>query len=203
MIIQKAIIGSTLFLLLIGNATAQVPATPINAARLKLTPQVTLQNLRALPPDAIVETSKGRVVSAQRFLAVADAIRAAHNKPRQAAPSGFSRTQAQPTLIVGPGTHWPSLLTRSETDVVQLPNGTKLTIGDIKKLATAAPQMRGQALVQPTRSDLLGTAIPIKSAADLSKLKNASDSTILENKNGVRVTLGDLRAEARKQQQRK
>ncbi len=184
---------------LIGATTAQTPTQPPGNARFKISSQATLQNLRALSWNAPIETRKGTVVSAQRFLAVADAIRAPHSKSRAASPNGFSRTQATPALVMQPGTHLPSLLARPDGDVLQLPNGTKLTVGDMKKLSQIAPQMRGQPLLTSGRADLQGSAVRITSGKDLVNLRNSPDNTIVENAKGVRITLGELRAEARKQ----
>ena len=90
-------------------------------------------------------------------------------------------------------------MARPDTDVVQLPNGMKLTVGDMKKLAELSPALKGRAMLPQARGDLNGAAIRVTSSADLSKLRNAPDTTILENPNGVRVTLGELRAHARAQ----
>jgi hypothetical protein len=182
----------------IGAALAQTPPLPSNA-RVKVTPQLSLQSMRNLPDTAEIETRRGTVVSTRRFVEVADAIRGAHSRPRTPSPSGFSRTAAAPSVVVRPGTHMPSLLARPDSDVVRLPNGTRLTVGDMKKLAQIAPQLRGRPLVADTRADLRGNAVRISSARELANLRTAPDSTVLENPNGVRITLGELRAEARKQ----
>jgi hypothetical protein len=179
-------------------ATAQ--PTPSQNARLKIAPNVTLQNLRAAPSNSAVETRKGTVVQAQRFVAVADAIRAAQSKPRTTSPAGFSRTAGAPALVLRQGSHMTSVLARPDSDVVQLPNGTKLTVGDIRKLQQIAPQMRGQSLPTSARADLQGSATRVTNARDLASLRNAPDNTVVENPNGIRVTLGELRTEARKQQ---
>jgi hypothetical protein len=180
-------------LTLTAQAQAQAPA-PLRAAS-----QTSLQSLRSLPPGTQIEVAGGRQVSAQRFVAIADAIRNAKAKPRTPSTSGFARPAGAPAVVLRPGSHVPSVMARADSDIVQLPNGQKVTVGDMKKLAQVAPALKGRPLVTGARGDLQGTAVKVVSARDLRNLRTAPDNTILENKDGVRVTLGELRAHARTQ----
>lgn len=193
-----AIHGSIWMGLMVGTHGVHAANAPAGAP-VRVNAQTTLTSIRALPAGAQVELGNGAKVPAQRMVAVADAIRRAQSKPRSASTSNFSKTTASPALVLRGGTHLPSVMARPDTDVVQLPNGMKLTVGDMKKLAELSPALKGRAMLPQARGDLNGAAIRVTSSADLSKLRNAPDTTILENPNGVRVTLGELRAHARAQ----
>lgn len=178
--------------------TPQAPTTA--STRIKLSPQVTLQSLRSAPPTAMVETKRGRTVSAAHVVAIADAIRAANAKPRAASPSGFAKPSGAASVVLRPGSHLPSVLARPASDVVQLPNGTKMTVGDLNRVASVMQRMgRGSVASLPSsRASVNGPATRVASARDLEALKDKPDSTILENRNGVRVTLGELRGAAKR-----
>jgi hypothetical protein len=162
----------------------------------------TLQGLRNLPADATVQTRSGRVVPARQVVALADALRATSAKPRQPSETGFSRTQAAASVQVRPGTYLPGLLSRPANEVVQLPNGVKMTVGDLNKFNALMQRVQGRSVAQlpSSRANLAGPALRINSARELERLRDKPDATVLENRNGVRVTLGELRAKAKTQQ---
>jgi hypothetical protein len=196
---MRAPIRCVLWLVCIAAGFSAEAQTPPPNTPVRISQQTTLTTLRALPPTAPVEIASGRKIPAQRFVAVADAIRRAQSQPRRASPSGFSKTAAPANVVLRPGSHLPSVMARPDSDVVQLPNGVKLTVGDMKKLAEVSPALKGRALLTSTRADLQGPATKVATGQDLRNLRNAPDSTIVENPNGVRVTLGELRAHARTQ----
>lgn len=197
---------ATVLLLCAFSVSAHGQAAPTNS-RAKLAAQLSLQSLRGLPANAQVETKRGRVVSAAHVLALADAMRAAKQASRQPSPRMFARPTAPAVAQVRNTNELSAALARNPSDVVQLSNGVKMTAGDLQKLSPLMQRLNGRTVAQvaataPQRPNLSGAATKISSARDLEKLKNNPDSTILENKNGARVTLGELREAAKKKQGR-
>ncbi|MBB5202864.1 hypothetical protein HNQ51_000157 [Inhella inkyongensis] len=187
-------------------APGALPAMAPGAAKLQLrsldpAKPVTLQTLRALPPDTLVQTRSGRQVPARQVLALADAIRAAQQQRPQARELQFSRSTGSPAVNLAPGVNLAAVMARPATDVVQLPNGQRLSVADLQKLDALSRQINGRGFVAgtPARAPA-GPAIKIDSARDLDKLRSQPDSTVLENPQGQRITLGELRQAARRGQ---
>lgn len=178
----------------------------VSGNSVQITKQTSMNQIRALPDHAQIRTPNGRVMSAQRFKTLADAIAAA----RKISPAGkphpqfaFSRTQANAQVQLKPGVNLKEIAKRPDNDVLQLPDGRKITVGDLKKLSVIQQKRTGQSLldVKPAaqRPSREGPAIKVNSKAELNKLADKPDSTILESRTGKRITLGELRAHAKAQ----
>lgn len=184
-------------------AGAQAASLPSSSAPLELSaagqPPVTLAHLRTLPPDTPLRTAGGRVVTARQMIALTDAIRSATSKPHAPSETGFSRPQGPATTELSRGSYLPAVFNRPATDVVQLPNGAKLTVADLKRLDNVMQRWKGHGIAQtqPARPNLAGPAVMVHNAHELQALQGKPDSTVLENPKGVRVTLGELRAQAK------
>jgi hypothetical protein len=182
------------------NALAQVaaPRTLPGTANVHTVQKMT--EVRALPDNAMVQTQGGRVVSARTLKRLADAIQMA--KKGQSAPASlpqFSRPQGAAQVQVKPGTDLHALAARPNNDVMLLPNGQKMTVGEFKALSELARRQTGRSIIerQPVRAAATGPVIKIKSNAELGKLADKPDATILENPQGQRITLGELRSYAK------
>ena len=183
---------------------AQQNAAVISAKPIAVTPQMKLADIRALPAGTTVRLPNGHVMPAQHFAKLADAITkiqqgsaAAKANPQRA----FSRTTAPAQLQLKPGVNLREVAKRPDSDVLQLPNGQKLTVGDLKKVAAVEKARTGRSLLEapsvaalPSRA---GPALRITSRDDFRKLDGKPDSTVLESSKGKRITLGELRAYAK------
>jgi hypothetical protein len=184
-------------------AAAQAASLPPSSAPLQLSAAgqspVTLAHLRTLPPDTPVRTAGGRVVTSRQMIALTDAIRSAASKPRVASETGFSRPQGPAVAELSRGAYLPAVLARPGNDVVQLPNGTKVTVADLKRMDSLMQRWKGHGIVQAQagRPSLAGPAVMVHDTHELQALQGKPDSTVLENPKGVRVTLGELRAQAK------
>ena len=187
----------------LGAACAALCLGGAHAAPLELStagqPPVTLAHLRTLPPDTPLRTAGGRVVTARQMIALTDAIRSAATKQRVASETGFSRPQGPAVAELSRGSYLPAVLNRPATDVVQLPNGPKVTVADLKRLDNVMQRWKGRSIVQAQagRPSLAGPAVMVHNAHELQALQSKPDNTVLENPKGVRVTLGELRAQAK------
>jgi hypothetical protein len=83
---------------------------------------------------------------------------------------------------------------------VQLPNGPKVSVADLTRLDSVMQRWKGHGIVAQApagRPSLTGPAVMVHNTHDLAGLQGKPDSTVLENPKGVRVTLGELRAQAK------
>lgn len=184
-------------------ADAVPPAVSGNAVQ--MTKQTSINQIRALPDNTILRMPSGRVMTAKRFKTLADAI----TQARKVGPAGtpdpkfaFSRTQSAPQLQLKPGVNLREVAKRPDSDVLQLPDGRKLTVGDLKKLSALQQRRTGKSLLDAqasARPSREGPAIRVDSREDLGKLGDKPDSTVLETRTGKRITLGELRALAKAQ----
>jgi len=184
------------------QAQQNLPAS--TAKQIAVTPQTRLADVRALPPGTVVRLPNGHLMPAQHVAKLADAISkiqqgggAAKANPQLA----FSRTTAPAQLQLKPGVNLREVAKRPDSDVLQLPNGQKLTVGDLKKVAAVEKARTGRSLLEapsvaalPSRA---GPALRITSRDDFRKLDGKPDSTVLESSKGKRITLGELRAYAK------
>jgi hypothetical protein len=90
--------------------------------------------------------------------------------------------------------------------VLELPNGTKLTNGELKQLETLEArtnirQLMGSGISIAANAPNSAAAkyaglpaIKLRTQADIAQLKGKPDSTIVEAPDGTRSTLGELKA---------
>ncbi len=90
-----------------------------------------------------------------------------------------------------------ALTSRPSTDLVELSNGRRVALGDIRRLSLVAQKLRTPAValpvpapfrVQPAASGKL-----LRTAADLSQALKGADSETVELPSGRRVTVGQIR----------
>lgn len=184
---------------------AETVPPALSGNSLQITKQTSMNQIRALPDNAMIRTPNGRVMTAKRFKTLADAIA----EVRKAGPAGkpdprfaFSRTQGAAQVQLKPGVDLKNIAKRPDSDVLQLPDGRKLTVGDLKKLSAIQQKRTGKSLLDmqsATRPSWEGPAIRVNSREELAKLGDKPDSTVLETRTGKRITLGELRAHAKAQ----
>lgn len=184
------------------------PSARLAAPSLVITDQTRIADIRALPDNATVRTRSGRVVRAHALKQLVDSIKLVQQQrtapPVRTLPTLSRVAPAAPVQVqVKRGTDLRALAARPDSDVLQLPNGQKLTIGDFKKLDNIERMRSGRSLVE--RQAALsrpavpaGPAIKIASNADLAALASHPDSTVVQNPAGRRITLGELRAYAQR-----
>jgi|GEM_PF-2179279 len=198
------LLAALIYMAVVNRAEAQTNPVPKLPATRAVGPQTKLSDLRLLPENAMVQTPSGREIPAKHYVKLADVmakIRQNGITPRPNPKFIFSRTQGAPQVQLKPGVNLKEVAKRPDTDVLQLPDGRKLTVGDLKKIAVLHQKQTGKSLMDinpsansPSRQ---GNAIKVTSNADIKKLSSQPDSTILETPKGKRITLGELRAYAK------
>ncbi len=210
-------------------APPQQPAAPVTAAKpsgamvaantttsglntgvvaLKFVPNIaTMAKIRALPADAIIETSSGRKVLARNFVATMDGLKGLGAKQAKLKRMDFkfSKPTSAATVRVN-ANNFSTLRAMPNNAVLELPNGLKLTNGEMKQLETLeartniAQLMGANVSLATSLANNPGAkyagmpAIKLKTPADIAQLKGKPDSTIVEAPDGTRSTLGELKA---------
>lgn len=193
-----------------GHAAGVVSGTPtagpvnLNAKAFDLSKtKLTMAQIRQIPDDAQITVPGGHTVSARRYKKIADAIQKIQARSLKLDPANaFSRAEGAPQAQITKGADIAALAKRKDSDVLQLPDGRKITVRDLKKLSEVYKQIHGQPLTaissgSPKRPNLEGKAIMVATAEDIQKLEKMPDSTIVENPKGKRATLGELRTFAK------
>lgn len=182
-------------------AIDKVAAPALTNEQFEVTKKTKLSEIRALPDNKPVRMTNGRVIPAKNLKAFADMLKSAKTKSAPVrATEKFSPAQGAAQIQLTKGSNLHLLKTRSNSEVIQLPSGRKMTVGDFKKMDQIAIAMTGQSITSrqtapPTGS---GTPIKIKSKKDFETFSGKPDSTILESPSGKKITLGELRAYAKK-----
>ncbi len=158
--------------------------------------------IRNLKDDQQVELSNGRKVSAGRLKSLADFIRKAKSSPNKVAvqsPAGFSKATTGKVKIQK-GYNLRNIEKLGSTETIQLPSGRTISAADFKKLDQLNKSINGKSLLdnQPVIPNRSGATVKIKSPKDLAALESKPDSTVIENALGKRITVGELRAYAKK-----
>lgn len=191
-----------------GAGTVQMQLAPGTLLRapvaLQMGPGVTLAQVRALPANAMVQTRSGRQVNAGQLQATAQALQGLSAKRSRLRRFDLTLTRpaGAPQVNLTSAAQLPQIRSMAPGTVVQLRDGSKVTVADIGRLEDFAARTNFRArLASSGRSGSAGSsaqpagnAVKIASAADAAKLKGMPDSTVVEGPNGVRSTLGDLKA---------
>jgi len=85
---------------------------------------------------------------------------------------------------------------RPDTDMVELSNGSRVRLGDIRRLKTATRKLRepkADRLPTALRAKPAGTGTPLKNAADLAAALKRPDNDTVVLPSGRRVTVGMIR----------
>jgi hypothetical protein len=165
--------------------------------------KASLAQIKNLKDDQKVELSNGRQVSAGRLKELANFIRSARSAQTKSAvqsPAGFSRTTAAAKIKVQKGYNLRNIENLNSTDTIQLPSGRTITASDFKKLEQLNKTMNGRSLLAnaPALPNRNGPSVRVKSPKDLAALESKPDSTVIENAFGKKITVGELRAYAKK-----
>lgn len=182
-------------------AVDKAAAPALTSEQFEVTKKTKLSEIRALPDNKPVRMTNGRVIPAKNLKAFADMLKNAKTKGAVSrATEKFSTAQGAAQIQLAKGSNLHFLKTRNNSEVIQLPSGRKLTVGDFKKLDQVAVAMTGQSITsrQAAPPKGSGTPIKIKSQKDFEALADKPDSTLLESPLGKKITLGELRAYAKK-----
>ena len=165
-----------------------------NARILQLDKGVTTAQVLQLRDDQILETKSGRKMTVGSYRRIQQLFTSARTK------SALRRELPVPIFPAAHGTGVPirlgetpqQLLARSDKEAIRLPSGRVVSGKQMKALVPYVERAYGVDLHAgpPTPS---GRAVKIKHPKDLTALKNAPDSTIIESHKGTRTTLGALR----------
>lgn len=179
----------------------------VNTQAIKFTPSAAaIAQLRNLPANALVELSNGRKVEARRVVAMADALKGLSSKKANLKRMDFAFTRPTgPAQVKLTSANLASARSMAPGTVLELPNGLKLTSGELRKLEAleARTNIRQMLGGQAPSAGAAGgaankyagqPAIKIKGKADIAQLKGKPDSTIVEAPDGSRTTLGELKA---------
>lgn len=171
--------------------------------RVKKGDKASFAQIRNLKDDQKVQLSNGRQVSAGRLKSLADFIRGANKAQLKLAvqsPAGFSRTKSAGKVAIQKGYNLRNIEKLNSSDTVQLPSGRTITAADFKKLDQLNKTLNGKSFLdnQPAVPVRSGPTVKIKSPKDLAALESKPDSTVIENALGKRITVGELRAYAKK-----
>lgn len=184
-----------------GTPAAQIRAAPV----VRIGTGVKLADVAVLRDDQLIETTGGRRLRVGKFRAIMQAVTAAQARTAVPVASPFPilpRPLAAGVPIPA-GQTARELLSRPPTDVVRLTSGSSVSIAQLRAMAPYVEKKYGVNLTSAAgRKPMLppgATVIRVTSVADIRKLSRiAPDTTVLETPSGARVTLGDLKAEARR-----
>jgi hypothetical protein len=188
--------------------SSPLPVNPAALTAIKISPQTTIAQLRS-QPQVKVTLASGRVVSASSITTLTDALKGMQVKAGslQRMDLKFSKPTGATQLRLHPSNLAAARLMPATT-VLELPNGLKLTSGELKKLdafeARLKPNVRqllgGQLSTGIANSSRFAGQAPIvvKTKADIAQLKGKPDSTVVQGPDGSLATLGDLKQEVNK-----
>ena len=121
--------------------------------------------------------------------------------PSWAAPTvtgGASSSMAVQTQVIklNPGLSASLLAARPNTDLVELANGRRVSLGDIRRLRGVAQKLRSPAAAMPVpapfRMQPAATGKRLETASDLALALKRPDSETVELPSGRRVTVGQI-----------
>lgn len=175
---------------------------------LKMQPNTTLAQIRALPPDALIETRSGRKVTAAEFGRTTEALKSLSQQSTtlRAMDLNLSRTTAPAQMQWQGPQQLQTLRALPPGVVIQLKDGKTLTAADIDKLQLlsqrtgladklAARASQQAQFVQAQRRSAT-PALVIRTAADVQRLQSLPDDALVQGPNGARATAGEIRAVA-------
>ncbi|MES2682756.1 MAG: hypothetical protein V4650_04495 [Pseudomonadota bacterium] len=175
---------------------------------LKLQSGTTLAQIRALPPDALVETRSGRKVTAAEFGRTTEALQSLsqQSKSLRAMDLNLSRTNAPAQMQWQGPQQLQTLRTLPPGVVIQLKDGKTLTAADIDKLQQLslrtgladklAARAAQQAQFVRAQRQSATPALVIRTAADVQRLQTLPDDALVQGPNGARATAGEIRTVA-------
>lgn len=170
---------------------------------LKLTPDMSAATLAGRPDSTLVLLPSGKTIKLGKLRRLLDLSRKAKQAKAKPLPRALTLQPAQAGHPVRDAQDLSAALKRSDRETLQLPSGKRITVGMLRYLQPLVEQRLGRKLSGPaTRSKRTGNIIKIKKTTDKEdwiKILQQPDSTILENPNGKRVTVGELKLTLEKQ----
>lgn len=175
---------------------------------LKLQQGTTLAQIRALPPDALVETRSGRKVTAAEFGRTTEALKSLSQKSTtlRAMDLNLSRTNAPAQMQWQGPQQLQTLRTLPPGVVIKLKDGKTLTASDIDKLQQLslrtgladklAARAAQRAQMVRAQRQAATPALVIRNAEDVKRLQTLPDDALVQGPNGARATAGEIRTVA-------
>jgi hypothetical protein len=132
------------------------------------------------------------------FLFAAEGLLSADNAQAAPAAGGPATVSSQQNVIkFSPNLPASAFNGRPNTDVVEMPDGRRVKLGDIRRLKDMAKRLRatppGSKLPNAFRTRPAATGTPINNAADLSAALKRPDTDTVVLPSGRRVTVGMIR----------
>jgi hypothetical protein len=114
------------------------------------------------------------------------------------AKAGAAQAVAVPGVVkASPGMPASALANRPDTDLLELPDGRRVNLGDVRRLTAAAKRMRaaapGSRLPKAFRTKPAATGTPLATSADLAAALKRPDGDTVVLPSGRRVTVGMIR----------
>ncbi|MFT4242093.1 MAG: hypothetical protein QM569_07405 [Acidovorax sp.] len=177
-------------------AQVQPPQVLAGGVALQMASSPSLAQIRALPPTALVQLKSGKVVQARQVQAMAEALQGMSARPVQGPLDLALRRQTGPADVVlgSAGRTLGEVRRMPPATVVQLADGTRVSVADIAKVEEFARRTNLQArmgLAAPAAA--APPAAKVRTMADVMNLR-LPDSAIVEAPNGARARLGELKA---------
>ena len=188
LVIKGLVIAAALAAIVIssGKASAQQPEV------VKLQGIAAGMSLAARPDTDLLELSSGRRVSLGQIRRLR---RLLQSSPRAVSrPSAFKVKPAASGVPLRTADDLARALTMPDDATVELPTGSRVTVGLIKQLRPEVERRLGRKIGSPGRqSRLSGRAVKVTSQSDWKVLLKKPDDTVLESPGGFRVTVGEVK----------
>lgn len=173
-----------------GGSTAQ-------SNMLKITPGMTSADLAGRPGSTLVVLSSGKTIKLGRLRHLLELSRKAKLAKASPMPRGLALKPAQTGYPVKSGQDLSAALKRPDSDTLQLPSGRKITVGMLRYLQPLVEQQLGRKISDASpRGGKNAKVIKIKKTADKAyweSILKKPGATVLENPDGKRITVGDLK----------
>ena len=185
-----------------GKAANQ--ATTNNSKTIKYFPHMTTQSLTGRLDSDIIEFPNGRKLSVGQLRGWETFAARLHGPRVDRTPLAFKiKPNANNIrMSVSNASELAAALKLTDSETVKLPSGKLATVAQIKLVQPFVEKKLGRKLTQvPIRTALSSTSIRVSKSTPTSEWKNIakmSDTTILETPNGARITIADLKQEAKK-----
>jgi hypothetical protein len=180
-----------------GFAADPANSLPSSAARpdiVRFTPGMTMSTLAGRRDTDLVELSSGRrvrVAELRRLDAWGKRARSATERP---IPAALQARPASSGRLVENAGDLAEALKGADGETIQLPNGQRATVGQVKFLRPLIEQRLGRPISDvPQRPKLSGPARKVTADANWKEILQQPDGTVLESPDGTRITVGELK----------
>jgi hypothetical protein len=192
-------IGIGLLLFMTG-AQAANPTPTAGPAVIKYTPNMSVASLASRPGTDVVQFSSGRRMTVGELRKLDRMLQEARAPKIDKMPRALKVKPNANNIKVRmtSAADLSQVLKRPDNDTIQLHSGRLATVGQIKLVQPLLAQRLGRPIASLSkRSDLSGPAIKVTKSmtkAQWEEIGRKPDNTILENPNGVRITVGELKS---------